>query len=109
MKIENARHLNSKELYERRKQAVMLYRKGMKRREIVVHVSYAPSQPHLDLSQTVWYVLPQIGIMGERHGTRRTRLLGGATVRILGQRSDDSYCNAPRFSRIRSRGDATTN
>ena len=34
MKIENARHLNSKELYERRKQAVMLYRKGMKRREI---------------------------------------------------------------------------
>ena len=28
--------------------------------------------------------------MGGRHGTRRTRLLGGATVRILGQRSDDS-------------------
>ena len=51
---------------------------------------YAPSQPHLDLRQTAWYVLPQTVIMGERHGTRRTRLLGGATVRILGQRSDDS-------------------
>ncbi|WP_294483098.1 hypothetical protein [uncultured Victivallis sp.] len=51
---------------------------------------YAPSEGHLDLSQTVWYVLPQTGIMGGRHGTRRTRLLGGATVRILGQRLDDS-------------------
>ena len=29
----------------------------------------------------MWYVLPQTVIMGERHGTRRTRLLGGATVR----------------------------
>lgn len=34
MKIKNARELNSQELYERRKQAVMLYRQGMKRREI---------------------------------------------------------------------------
>ena len=41
MKIKNARHLNSKELYERRKQAVMLYRKGMKRREIAPIVGAA--------------------------------------------------------------------
>ena len=28
-----------------------------------------PSEPHLDLRQTAWYVLPQTGIMGGRHGT----------------------------------------
>ncbi len=41
MKIKNARHLNSKELYEHRKQTVMLYRKGMKRREIAPIVGAA--------------------------------------------------------------------
>ena len=30
---------------------------------------YAPSEGHLDLRQTAWYVLPQTGIMGGRHGT----------------------------------------
>ena len=51
---------------------------------------YAPSEPHLDLRQTACYVLAQPRTRGGRHGTRRTRLLGGATVRILGQRLDDS-------------------
>ena len=32
-------------------------------------VKYAPSEGHLDLRQTAWYVLPQTGIMGGRHGT----------------------------------------
>ena len=32
-------------------------------------VEYAPSEGHLDLRQTAWYVLPQTGIMGGRHGT----------------------------------------
>ena len=57
------------------------------------------------MSQTVWYVLPQTGIMGERHGTRRTRLLGGATVRILGQRLDDSRIQWSNFLRyLKERG-----
>ena len=30
---------------------------------------YAPSEGHLDLRQTAWYVLPQTGIMGGQHGT----------------------------------------
>ena len=34
----------------------------------LVHL-YAPSEGHLDLRQTAWYVLPQTGIMGGRHGT----------------------------------------
>ena len=52
--------------------------------------AYLPSQPHLDLRLLACYVLAQPRTTERRHGTRRTRLLGGATVRILGQRSDDS-------------------
>ena len=51
---------------------------------------YAPSELHLDLRLLTCYILAQPRTTGGRHGTRRTRLLGGATVRILGQRSDDS-------------------
>ena len=47
-------------------------------------------QPHLDLRLLACYVLAQPRTKGGWQGTGRTRLLGGATVRILGQRLDDS-------------------
>ena len=39
------------------------------RTSLKAFVWYAPSEGHLDLRQTAWYVLPQTGIMGGRHGT----------------------------------------
>ena len=52
------------------------------------YVSAQPAPSGFEADSVLCFFQPRT--KGERHGTRRTRLLGGATVRILGQRFDDS-------------------